>query len=98
MPTARPTTIEINLGTRYIGIAVIVGTELREWRLKVVGGNTLIEKFRRLTLILAPMVDSYQPIAMGLKKCHPSKSSPILDRLELDVKAYLQGNGIGVQE
>ncbi|MBI5021146.1 MAG: hypothetical protein HZB59_06905 [Ignavibacteriales bacterium] len=98
MPTASNTTIGINLGSRYVGTAVIIGTELREWRLRVIRGKTYIEKFQRLTSILSRLVDSYSPTSVTLKKFHSSRSSPMLDRLQLEAKAYLQENGITVHE
>lgn len=98
MLTASSTTIGINLGSRYIGTAVIIGTELRDWRLRVIRGKTLIKKFQRLTSILANLIESYSPALVTLKKFHPSRSSPILDRLQLEAKTYLQENGITVHE
>ena len=35
------TIIGINPGTRYLGISVFHGSELRDWRVKVVQGKTV---------------------------------------------------------
>jgi Holliday junction resolvasome RuvABC endonuclease subunit len=97
MPTST-TTIGINLGTRYAGIAVIIGTELRDWRIRVIKGKTLIEKFQGLTPILSRLVDTYMPSTVVLKKSHPSRTSATLHRLQLETKAFLNQRGIKVQE
>jgi len=98
MSTTGTTTIGINLGSRYVGIAVIVDAELREWRLRILRGKTLIEKFQRLTSILARLVDSYSPNSVVLKKIRPARSSPMLNHLQLEAKAFLQQNAVTVHE
>ena len=92
------TTIGINLGTRYVGIAVIIGSELRDWRIRVIKGKELIDKFQCLTGILARLIDSYAPSVVVLKKPHPMKTSPVLNRIQLEAKAFLEQNGVTVQE
>ena len=98
MPTASRTTIGINLGARYAGIAVIIGTELRDWRIRVIKGKALIEKFQSLSSILSRLVDTYAPVTIVLKKLHPSRTSATLNRLQLEAKAFLDQKGVTVQE
>jgi Holliday junction resolvasome RuvABC endonuclease subunit len=93
-----PTTIGINLGTRYAGIAVIVGAELRDWRIKVINGKTLIEKFQCLTGILTRLLHTYTPGLVVLKKSHPSRTSETLSRLQLEAKAFLEQQDFLVKE
>ena len=35
--------LAINPGTRYLGIAVFVGTDLREWAVKVIKGKSITD-------------------------------------------------------
>ncbi|MBI1805094.1 MAG: hypothetical protein HYR77_11600 [Ignavibacteria bacterium] len=77
---------------------MIVGTELRDWRIKVIHGKLLVEKFQCLTSILSRLVDSYAPGTIVLKKSHPSRTSTTLNRLQLEAKAFLEQKGVMVQE
>lgn len=92
------TIIGLNLGTRYVGIAVLKGTELRDWRIRSLRGRTLVEKFQRLTAILGRLVDRYEPTAVALKKPHPSRSSTGLNQIQAEAKAFLEQNGVTVNE
>src|ERR1041385_168592 len=93
------TTIGISIGTRYVGYAVIVGSELRDWRLKIVQGMELVDKFQWLTGILAKLVETYAPASVAIKRLSASRSSPTLERLVLETKAYLESCcGVSVHE
>ena len=91
-------TIGLSIGTRYVGYAVIVGSELRDWRLKVVQGTELIDKFQWLTGVLARLTETYPPTSVAIKRLSASRSSPMLERLVLEAKAYLQCHGVLVHE
>jgi len=67
------TTIGINIGTRYVGYAVIVGSELRDWRLKVVRGRDLIDKFQWLSEVLARLTEAYPPTSVAIKRLSASR-------------------------
>src|SRR6267143_3941580 len=98
MPTTRTTTIGINVGSRYVGTAVIIGTELRDGRIRVIRRTSPIEKFQTLTSILSRLLDAYSPTLVAMKKLHPSRSSSILDRMGIEAKEFLEQHGVGVHE
>ena len=95
----RPITIlGINPGSRYIGMAVFRGPELRDWRVKVIKGKWSKEKMKKLMTIVSDLIERYRPRALAIKKLHPSRTSPDLDRLVARVKALSQRKGIRVCE
>lgn len=92
------TSIGINIGTRYVGIAVMVGTELRDWRIRVVQGIELVDKFQWLTGMLARLFEIYPPTSVAIKGRSASRTSPALEGLVLEAKEYLQDQGVTVRE
>jgi len=98
MPTTSNTTIGVSLGSRYVGTAVLVGTELRDWRIRVIRGETLIDKLQRLTSILARLLDTYCPTSIVIKKVRLSSSSSTMDRLQLEAREFLRQHGVTVHE
>lgn len=78
--------LAINPGKRYLGIAVFLGTELRDWTLKVV-------KERRIVEVLSEFVDRYQISAIALKKYHPSRTSNDLQKVIGSIKEFAKNHG-----
>ena len=75
------TIVGINPGTRYLGVAVLKGSQLREWRIKLVNRNSIEGKVKYVESIMRKLIERYKPDAVALKKLHPSRSSTNLDRL-----------------
>jgi len=90
--------IGINPGTRYIGIAVFYGSELRDWQVKNMEGRWSKEKKEKLTMTLSSLIDSYESDILAIKSLHPSRSSPVLNRLVGGIKDLSRRRGLRVYE
>lgn len=92
MPKPPLTILAVNPGTRYLGLAVLVGPELQDWRVKVIPGadeKIKITFARRLT---AQWMTQYNPAVLAVKRLHPSRSSPALRRLATMIRVLAQGH------
>ncbi len=92
------TVIGINPGTRYLGISVFHGSELRDWRVKVVNGNRSKEKIERAMKIVSSFIGEYKPDALAIKKIHSSKSSINLNKLVIKIKEFSKKKDLMVYE
>ena len=80
--------IGINPGTRYLGIAVLDGSELLDWRIKALEGKWSEEKLKKATEILSELFNQYEPNALAIKKLHPSRRTENLLRLSDKIKNF----------
>lgn len=78
--------IGINPGTRYLGIAILYGQELMDWRIKVLNGKWSREKLKKVTEIISELVDQYEPSVLVIKKLHLSRRTENLLRLTDKIK------------
>jgi Holliday junction resolvasome RuvABC endonuclease subunit len=87
------TILAINPGSRYLGIAVLQGEWLKDWRIKVLKGKWSKEKFDRAEEIIIKLIEHHKPAALAIKKLHPSRSSLNLSYLVERIKdlAHLKG-------
>ena len=90
--------IGINPGTRYLGIAVLYGQELMDWRIKVLKGKWSREKMKRAIGIISEFIDRYEPSILAIKKLHPSRRSENLIRLTNKMKDYAKRRRIKVYQ
>jgi len=88
--------IGINPGTRYLGIAVLYGQELMDWRIKVLKGRWSKEKMANALGIVSEFIDRYEPIILVIKKLHPSRRSQNLARLVARIKEFSRRKGLKV--
>jgi Holliday junction resolvasome RuvABC endonuclease subunit len=95
----RPLTIlGINPGSKYLGIAVFRGSELRDWGIKVIKGKWSRQKLEKILKIIAGFIEQYKPQALAIKKIHPSRSSSNLDNLVLKIKTLSKRKGLKVYQ
>jgi Holliday junction resolvasome RuvABC endonuclease subunit len=92
------TVIGINPGTRYLGISVFHGSELRDWRVKVVQGEQSKEKISRAMKIVSSFIGEYKPDALAIKKIHSAKSSINLNKLVTKIKESSKKKKLKVYE
>jgi Holliday junction resolvasome RuvABC endonuclease subunit len=92
------TIIGINPGTRYLGISVFHGSELRDWRVKVVKGKQSKEKINSAIKIISSFIGEYKPDAVAIKKLHSSKSSVNLNKLVTKIKECSKRKKLKVYE
>ena len=65
----------ISAGSRYIGIAVLNGTELIDWKLKSFPGKWTNEKEEKVKRTIEDYFKLYRPNAVSVKIIYPSRSS-----------------------
>jgi len=90
--------IGINPGTRYLGIAVLYGQELMDWRIKVLKGKWSKEKMKKAIEIILDVIERYQPNVLSIKKLHASRRSENLLRLANRIKQLSRQEGIKVYQ
>jgi Holliday junction resolvasome RuvABC endonuclease subunit len=88
--------IGINPGTRYLGIAVLDGSELLDWRVKVLKGKWSKEKMKRAIGIISDIIEQYEPNILVIKKLHPSRRSWNLVQLVAKIKEFSKSKGLKV--
>lgn len=92
------TILGINPGSRYLGIAVFRGPELRDWRVKIIKGKRPKEKMEKIKEIVSSFIELYQADALAIKKLHPSRRSPNLKRLVAKIKEMSKRKGLKVYQ
>ena len=98
MPKKPLTIIGISPGTRYTGVAVFQGSELMDWRVKNVEGKQPKEKMRKAIMILSGLIERHEPDVLAIKKIHPSRTSPNLNRLVGRIKEFSKRKGLEVYQ
>ena len=90
--------IGINPGTRYLGIAVLDGSELLDWRIKALEGKWSGEKIQKAIGIISELLDRYEPNVLAIKKLHLSRRSENLLRLTNKIKDFAQRKKLKVYQ
>jgi Holliday junction resolvasome RuvABC endonuclease subunit len=88
--------IGINPGTRYLGIAVIDGSELLDWRIRALEGKWSEKKINRVFEMLSELFNRYEPNIFMIKKLHPSRRSKNLLILTNKIKEFARRKKIRV--
>ena len=86
MDTKRKTILGINQGTRYMGLAVISGTVLRDWKVKTLKGKWSRAKLKHAVRMMRRIIEHYQPSAIALKRLNPCHSSKSLRTLTMNIR------------
>jgi len=88
----------INPGTRYLGIAIFLGSELREWRIKIFSGKWSKEKMEKIKKAVQDFIEHYEPNILAIKKLHPSRSSKSLKYLVNRIREISRRKGLKVYQ
>ena len=80
------TILGINPSGKYIGIAVFQGSDLRDWRVKVINGKWSKEKMGKILLVVNYFIRLYDPDVLAIKKLTPCRTSPDLENLISELK------------
>ena len=88
--------IGINPGTRYLGIAVLYGQELMDWRIKVLGGKWSEGKKEKAIEIVSAFIARYEPNILAIKKLHPLRRTENLLRLSNWIKKFARRRKISI--
>jgi len=98
MPKKLHKILAVNPGSRYVGIAVFEGAELKDWRVKVIKGKFSKEKFKTIRLLVSSFTDQYRPRVLVIKRLHHSHSSANLKRLVGQIKQSSKRKGLKVYQ
>jgi hypothetical protein len=90
--------LAINPGTRYLGIAVFQGAELRDWGVKALKGKWSKEKIKKAMRIIFSFIEQYEPNVLAIKKLHPSWSSSNLNKLAAEIKELSKRKGLRIYQ
>lgn len=90
--------IGVNPGTKYLGLAIFQGSDLRYWGIKTLKGIWSKEKVERIKAIISDLIERYELNALALKKLHPSRSSKNLNQLVAKIKEFSKRKGLRVYE
>lgn len=90
MDNIKPIILAINPGTRYIGIAILDGSDLIDWGVKVIEGKWSPDKLVKVASVISELIMNYQPSIVIIKKTHPSRTSMQLDEVCYRIKSIAQ--------
>jgi Holliday junction resolvasome RuvABC endonuclease subunit len=90
--------IGINPGTRYLGIAVLDGSELLDWRIKTLEGRWSEKKIKKAIWVVSELIERYEPNVFVIKKLHQSRRSENLLRLMNKVKSFVRRKGLKIHQ
>ena len=88
--------LALNPGSRYLGIAVFQGPDLRDWGTRSIKGKSLKGKLAMLRKVLSDLIDRYEPDVMTVKQLHPSRSSKSLEKLITEIINQGKRNGLKI--
>jgi len=88
--------VGLNPGTRYMDIAVFYGSELRDWQIRNIEGRWSNDKMAKVIMILSSLIDCHKQDVLAIKKLHPSRSSPNLNRLVGRINELSKRKGLRV--
>jgi hypothetical protein len=86
MDTKTNIILGINQGTRYMGLAVISGTVLRDWKVKTLKGKWSRAKLKHAVRMIRRIINHYQPTVIAMKRLNPCRSSRNLETLSVNIR------------
>jgi Holliday junction resolvasome RuvABC endonuclease subunit len=86
----------LNPGSRYLGMAVFQGPELRDWGVKVVKGRWSKAKLKKIKEIVLRTIDQYGVNILAVKRLHPSRSSTNLQGLVAELTCLSRRKGLKI--
>ena len=86
----------LNPGTRYLGMAVFHGPELRDWGVKTFKGQWSKEKLKKIKESISDLISQYDLNTLAIKRLHPSRSSANLNALVSEIKTLARRKGLMV--
>jgi Holliday junction resolvasome RuvABC endonuclease subunit len=87
----------LNPGTRYLGLAVFQGPELRDWGIRTFKGRWSKKKLKKIREIISGLIRRYDLNTLAIKKIHPARSSAHLNALILELQNLAQEKGLKVE-
>jgi len=98
MPKKPLKILGLNPGSRYLALAILRGSDLRYWGIKVLKGTRSKGKVERTKEILSDLIDRYDLNVLAIKKLHRSRSSKNLNRLTARIREFARRRGLRIYE
>ncbi len=96
MPKKTLKIIGINPGTRYLGVAILNDSDLRDWRIKVFQEKWSENKIKKIKKTILRLIEDYEPNVLAIKKLHTSRSSKNLKLLTAWIKELCRKKGLKI--
>jgi Holliday junction resolvasome RuvABC endonuclease subunit len=90
--------LAVNPGSRYLGIAVFYGADLKDWRMKNISGSDMNQRLKKARNIVSKYIDWFDPDILAIKRLHPSRSSSNLSQLTSGIKRLARSRGMKVYQ
>lgn len=91
-------TLGVSAGTRYVGIAVVDGPHLIEWKVQTFSGSWSKQKEQAITEAISTICATYAITTIALKSPDPIRSSPALLNLSEKICACAEATGLGIYQ
>ncbi len=88
----------VSAGTRYVGIAVLDGPNLIDWKVQTFKGSWSKQKEQAITEAISTICAAYAITSIALKAPDPIRSSPALLNLTEKICTCAEANGLGVYQ
>jgi len=75
-------------GTKYLGVALFYGAELRDWRIKILNAKEIESRIKKAKEVISDYIQQYNPQVLAIKKLDPKRSSKNLNSLARKVKEF----------
>lgn len=86
----------VSAGTRYVGIAVLDGPHLIDWKVRTFSGSWSKQKEQAITEAISTYCTTYAITTIALKSPDPIRSSPALQNLTEKICACAEAEGLGI--
>jgi len=81
-------------GTKYLGVALFYGAELRDWRIKCLNIKGTENKVRKAKEIILDFIYRYNPQVLAIKKLNPKRSSKNLNNFARKIREFARRKGL----
>jgi Holliday junction resolvasome RuvABC endonuclease subunit len=98
MPKKPLKILGLNPGSKYLALAILQGSDLRYWGIKVLKGTRPKGKIEKTREILSDLIERYDLNVLAVKKLHRSRSSKNLNLLTARIREFARRKGSKVYE
>ena len=85
-------------GSRYLGIAIFYGADLRDWRIKDIREKKMASRIKKTQEILSRFISQYHPQILAIKKLNPVRSSANLKNLAKRIIGFARRKKLDVYQ
>lgn len=85
-------------GTKYLGVGLFCGAELRDWRIKCLDAKGIENKIKKAKEIISDYVQQYTPQVLAIKRLNLKRSSKNLNSLARKIKEFAKRKGLAVYQ